>query len=84
MIVQPTQINYVPDLTGNTDNLNEIVSDPNLDRWFIDHEGKAICLTKINGEFENTTAGRGILQRSSNNTIRRTKMTDSGTLKTKN
>ena len=39
--VNLTPINYVPSDTGNTQNLNQLVVDPNGDIWIIDSEGDA-------------------------------------------
>lgn len=37
-------ITYVPTSTGNTSNRNEIVTDPNGTKWFIDYAGDAVIL----------------------------------------
>lgn len=40
--VNLTSINYVPSATGNSSNLNQVVTDPNSDIWFIDSTGDAV------------------------------------------
>lgn len=42
--VNLTPINYVPSISGNSSNLNQIVTDPNSDVWFIDSTGDAVKL----------------------------------------
>lgn len=82
MIVNHIQINYVPATTGNASNLGELVIDPNLDRWFIDHTGRAKCLTKINGDFESTLATRGAIGKDPNSNRRRARANTAGNLTT--
>ena len=44
-------IGFIPSATGNTTNLNEFVTDPSGNKWFIDYSGDAMrnsSLTLLN------------------------------------
>jgi len=44
-----TPIAYVPTLSGNVSNLNEVVTDPNSDVWIIDSAGDAVKVSGSGG-----------------------------------
>lgn len=49
--VNLTPIGYVPSATGNVNNLNSYVTDPNGDTWFIDQNGNAVLFASSSSGF---------------------------------
>lgn len=47
--INPTPLTFVPTATGNTTNLNELVTDVNGDKWFIDYAGDGLLIDKFIG-----------------------------------
>lgn len=61
--INDTPIAYVPTLTGNTDNLNEIVTASDGTMWFIDVAGKGHRFTITAGDIQITDAMKGLIQK---------------------
>jgi hypothetical protein len=59
--VRNSPILYTPTLSGNTNNLNEIVTDPNGNIWIIDYTGNAVMIDEvIDGSETNITGGTNV------------------------
>lgn len=58
--VETTPIIYVPTPTGNSQNKNSFVTDPNGDVWFIDYAGNAFQFEATASDFTGTTTNPAI------------------------
>jgi hypothetical protein len=80
--VNDTPIAYVPALTGNTDNLNEIVTASDGTMWFIDLAGKGHRFTITAGDIEITDPSYGFIQKTLAGARMRKQILPNGALQT--
>jgi streptogramin lyase len=78
--INDTPIAYVPTATGNTDNLNEIVTASDGTMWFIDLEGKGHRFTITAGDIQITDPAKGLIQKTMGGQDARYRILDHGAL----
>ena len=62
--IEPVQLNYIPTPSGNTQNLNKVVTAADGSVWLIDFMGRALNLNVTSGDIEITNRARGLILRS--------------------
>ena len=68
--IEPNQLNYIPTPSGNTQNLNKVVTAADGSVWLIDFMGRALNLNVTSGDIEITNQARGLILRSDPSDIR--------------
>lgn len=76
--VNKVPISFVPQPTGNTQNLNQVVIDPNGNNWIIDSKGNAQRIDETAGGFEVTVPENGIVMKSPDGSKWKVTMDDNG------
>jgi len=62
--INPVQLTYIPTISGNTDNLNKVVTASDGSVWLIDHLGRGLNLNVTAGDIEITNQAKGLVLRS--------------------